>query len=129
MRVVQKDSNGKGYNGAKYKYNIHFDKGQLPPADAFWSLTMYYAYLFFVPNAIKRYNLAQRDKLITNPDGSVDMYLQADSPGKAKGANWLPAPKGKFVLVMRMYTPRKTPFSICDGSRTPPPVRKVQCVF
>ena len=126
MRVVQKDSNGKGYNGAKYKYVIHFDKGQLPPADAFWLLTMYDADLFFVPNAIKRYNLGQRDKLITNPGGSVDMHLQADSPGKAKEANWLPAPKGKFVLVMRIYTPRKTPFSILDGSWTPSPVKWTQ---
>jgi len=79
-----------------------------------------------VPNAINRYDLAQRDKLITNPDGSVDMYLQAESPGKDKEANWLPAPKGKFVLVMRIYAPRKTPPSILDGSWTPPPVKRVQ---
>ena len=60
-----------------------------------------------MPNAINRYDLAQRDKLITNPDGSVDLYLQADSPGKGKEANWLPAPKGKFQLVMRIYAPKK----------------------
>ena len=52
------------------------------------------------------------------------MYLQADSPGKDKEANWLPAPKGKFVLVMRIYAPRKTPPSILDGTWTPPPVKR-----
>ena len=68
--------------------------------------------------------LAQRDKLIANPDGSTDLYVQADSPGADKEANWLPAPKGKFVLVMRIYQPRTSPPSIIDGSWTPPPARK-----
>ena len=124
--LSQKDANGDEYNGAKYKYVVRFEKGQLPPAEAFWSLTMYDGDFFFVPNPIKRYDLAQRDKLITNPDGSIDMFLQSDSPGKDKQANWLPAPKGKFVLVMRIYAPSKTPPSIVDGTWTPPPVRKVQ---
>ena len=53
------------------------------------------------------------------------MYLQAESPGKDKEANWLPAPKGKFALVMRIYSPRKTPPSILDGTWTPPPVKRV----
>ena len=82
---------------------MRFEKGKLPPADAFWSLTMYDDDFFFVPNAINRYDLAQRDKLVANADGSIDLYLQAESPGKDKEANWLPAPKGKFVLVMRIY--------------------------
>ncbi len=77
-------------------------------------------------NPIDRYDLAQRDRLNTNPDGSVDLYIQADSPGKDREANWLPAPKGKFQLVMRIYAPKKTPPSILDGSWTPPPVKKVQ---
>jgi hypothetical protein len=96
----------------------------LPPAEAFWSLTMYDDDFFFVPNPIRRYDLAQRDKLVANPDGSVDMYLQAASPGKDKEANWLPAPKGKFKLVMRIYSPKDAPPSILDGSWTPPPVKK-----
>jgi hypothetical protein len=70
--------------------------------------------------------LSQRNKFITNPDGSVDMYLQADSPGKAKETNWLPAPKGKFSLVMRMYWPTTTPPSIVVGGWTPPPVKRVE---
>ena len=104
---------------------IHFEKGQFPPVKAFWSLTLYDPDFFFVPNSINRYELSQRNKFITNPDGSVDMYLQADSPGKAKEANWLPAPKGKFALVMRMYWPTTTPPSIVDGSWTPPGAKRV----
>ena len=96
--------------------------GQLPPAEAFWSLTMYDPDFFFVPNPINRYELAQRDKLKVNADGSIDMYLQAESPGADKEANWLPAPKGKFNLVLRIYQPRPSPPSILDGSWTPPPV-------
>jgi hypothetical protein len=119
-----KDAEGHEYDGARHGYVIHFDNGKLPPAEAFWSLTMYDEDFFFVPNPLNRYDLAQRDRLNTNPDGSVDLYLQADSPGKDKEANWLPAPKGKFVLVMRIYQPRTTPPSILDGSWTPPPVRR-----
>ena len=123
--LSQKDANGDDYNGARHNYVIRFEKGKLPPANAFWSLTMYDEDFFFVPNPLNRYDLAQRDKLITNSDGSVDLYLQADSPGKDQEANWLPAPKGKFVLVMRIYEPRKTPPSILDGSWAPPPVKRV----
>jgi hypothetical protein len=122
--LSQKDANGDAYDGAKYKYVIRFPKGQLPPAEAFWSLTMYDGDFFFVRNPINRYDLAQRDTLVANPDGSIDLYLQAESPGKDKAANWLPAPKGKFELVMRIYAPRKTPPSIVDGSWTPPPVKR-----
>jgi hypothetical protein len=121
--LSQKDADGDAYDGARRNYVVHFDKGQLPPAEAFWSLTMYDTDFFFAPNPINRYELAQRDKLTVNPDGSVDMYLQAESPGKDKEANWLPAPKGKFDLVLRLYWPRATPPSILDGSWTPPPVK------
>jgi hypothetical protein len=121
--LSQKDTKGDTYNGEKSKYVVRFEKGWLPPADAFWSITMYDEDFFFVPNPIGRYDLAQRDKLIVNADGSIDLYLQAESPGKDREANWLPAPKGKFVLVMRMYQPRKTPPSILDGSWVPPPVK------
>jgi hypothetical protein len=123
--LSQKDAKGDAYDGAKYKYVVRFEKGQLPPAEAFWSLTMYDDDFFFVPNPLHRYDLAQRDKLVANPDGSVDIYLQAASPGKDREANWLPAPKGKFKLVMRIYSPTSTPPSILDGSWTPPPVKRV----
>jgi hypothetical protein len=123
--LSQKDANGDEYDGAEHKYVLRFEKGHLPPAEAFWSLTMYDSDFFFVPNPINRYDLAQRDRLTANPDGSVDLYLQAESPGKDKEANWLPAPKEKFVLVMRIYSPRKTPPSILDGTWTPPPVKRM----
>jgi hypothetical protein len=123
--ISQKDAEGNEYDGAKYKYVIRFDKGGLPPVDAFWSLTMYDKDLFFVPNPIDRYALSQRNTFITNPDGSVDFYIQAESPGKDKEANWLPAPQGKFNLVLRLYGPPKSPTTILDGSWTPPPVKRV----
>jgi len=124
--ISQQDADGDSYDGAKYNYVIRFEKGGLPPVDAFWSLTLYDKDLFFVPNAIDRYNLSQRDTLITNPDGSIDLYIQAKSPGKDKEANWLPAPQSEFKLVMRLYGPSKTSPSILDGSWVPPPVRRVE---
>lgn len=123
--LSQKDADGKEYDGAKYRYVMRFEKGRLPPVEAFWSLTMYDKDLFFVPNPINRYNLSQRNKFITNPDGSVDFYIQAESPGKDKEANWLPAPKGKFNLVLRLYGPPKSAPTILDGSWTPPPVKRM----
>jgi hypothetical protein len=124
--LTLKDANGDVYDGADHNYVIHFDKGQLPPAEAFWSLTMYDGDFFFVPNAIHRYDLAQRDPLIVDADGSVDLYFQAESPGAAKETNWLPVPKGKFVLVMRLYTPREAAPSILDGTWTPPLVKRAE---
>ena len=124
--LALKDTDGNPYDGSKYNYVMHFDKGMLPPVDGFWSLTMYDKDLFFAPNAINRYNLSQRDTFITNDDGSIDLYLQADSPGADKEANWLPAPKGEFKLCLRVYGPSKTPPSILDGSWTPPPVKRVE---
>jgi hypothetical protein len=111
--------------GRKNGLTWRFEKGKLPPADAFWSLTMYNTEFFFGPNPINRYDLGQRDHLAANPDGSVEIYLQAASPGKDRESNWLPAPKGKFSLVMRLYAPRQTPPSILNGSWTPPPVQPV----
>ncbi|MGB2635012.1 MAG: DUF1254 domain-containing protein [Candidatus Acidiferrum sp.] len=115
----EKGADGKEYDGTK-NYVMHMDKGQLPPVNGFWSLTMYDANFFFVPNAINRYTLSSRNKFVTNADGSVDLYLQADSPGKAKEANWLPAPKAKFIPMLRLYWPKETPPSILDGTWRPP---------
>jgi hypothetical protein len=121
----EKDADGNDFDGASKKYVVHIDKGQMPPVDGFWSFTMYDAKYFFVPNPINRYTLSSRSKFVTNPDGSVDLYLQADSPGKAKEANWLPAPKAKFIPMLRLYWPKETPPSIIDGTWTPPPVKQV----
>jgi hypothetical protein len=124
--ISQEDADGDEYDGSRYNYVMHFEKGGLPPVDGFWSLTLYDKDLFFVPNPINRYALSQRDTFVTNPDGSVDLYLQSDSPGEDKEANWLPAPKGEFKLVFRLYSPSKTSPSIFDGSWTPPPAKRVQ---
>jgi hypothetical protein len=121
-----KDEKGNEYDGATNKYVIHFEKGQLPPVKAFWSLTMYDKDFFFVPNSINRYNLSQRDTFVTNPDSSVDLYLQAESPGKDIEANWLPAPKGQFIPMLRLYWPTTTAPSILDGSWAPPPLKVVK---
>jgi hypothetical protein len=117
------DSAGRKLTGAE-KYVIHFDKGQLPPVDGFWSLTMYDADYFFVANPLNRYTLSQRDKLTPNPDGSVDLYLQNESPGADKEANWLPAPKGDMVLMMRLYWPKETAPSILNATWKPPKVER-----
>jgi hypothetical protein len=121
----EKDAEGNAYDGAN-KYVMHFDKGQMPPAEGFWSLTMYNAEYFFVANKLNRYTLSSRDKFKLNKDGSVDLYIQKDMPSKDKVANWLPAPEGKFILMMRLYWPRETPPSIIDGSWKPTAVKKVE---
>ena len=114
----------KKYSGAN-KYVLHFNKGELPPVDGFWSLTMYDANYFFVPNPINRYTVSQRNKLKANADGSVDLYVQNESPGKGKEENWLPAPKDAFILMMRLYWPKEKPPSILDGTWKIPPVKEV----
>ena len=119
------DASGRPYDGASKNYVMHFGKGQMPPVNGFWSLTMYDAKYFFVPNALNRYTLSSRNKFIANPDGSVDLYLQADSPGGEKEANWLPAPKAHFIPMLRLYWPKETPPSIIDGTWKPPGVKPV----
>jgi hypothetical protein len=119
-----KDADGKAYDGAN-KYVVHFGKDELPPAEGFWSITMYDANYFFVANPINRYSISARLNLKRNDDGSVDLYVQKESPGTDKESNWLPAPAGKFILMMRLYWPRETDPSILDGSWTIPAVAKV----
>jgi hypothetical protein len=114
----------KKYSGDK-RYVVHFEKGQMPPVDGFWSLTMYDDQYFFVDNPLNRYNLSQRNKFKTNADGSVDLLIQKESPGKDRESNWLPAPAGGFVLMFRLYWPKETPPSILDGSWKPPEVKEI----
>lgn len=113
----------KTYNGAN-RYILRFNKGELPPVDGFWSLTMYDGDYFFVPNPINRYTVSQRNELKFNRDGSVDLYIQNESPGKDKEQNWLPAPNDKFILMMRLYWPKEQPPSILDGSWKIPGVKE-----
>ena len=113
------------YTGEK-KYVMHFDKGQLPPAKGFWSLTMYDKDYFFVQNPINRQSISARQNLKSNDDGSVDLYIQNENPGADKESNWLPAPKDKFILMMRLYWPDETAPSIIDGTWNIPPVKVVE---
>ncbi|MDA9528139.1 DUF1254 domain-containing protein [Bradyrhizobium sp. CCBAU 25338] len=123
----QKDGEGKAYDGAA-KYVLRFANGQLPPARGFWSLTMYDSNYFFVANPINRYSISARQNLKSNPDGSIDIYIQKDSPGADKESNWLPAPSGKFQLMMRLYWPNEKSPSIINGTWKPPPVKKLAAV-
>ena len=103
-------------------YTLHFDKDKIPPVDGFWSLTLYDADGFAVPNKLNRANLASWMDLDHNGDGSVDIYVQADSPGKDKESNWLPAPSDKaWNIAMRLYAPKR---AAIDGSWVPPAVKK-----
>jgi hypothetical protein len=119
-----KDAEGHVYEGSN-KYIVRFLKGQLPPVEGFWSLTMYDDKYFFVSNSINRYSISRRQPLKTNSNGSIDLYIQKDSPGPDKESNWLPAPAGKFILMLRMYWPNEKSPSIINGSWTIPPVKKV----
>jgi hypothetical protein len=116
------DGDGKPLDSAN-KYVIHFEKGALPPANAFWSISMYDRDGFQAPNAINRFAIGDRDDLKFNSDGSLDIYVQTESPGEHKEANWLPAPRsGLMAPTMRIYSPR---IEIMEGAWTPPPFRRV----
>ncbi len=120
--ISETDADGKPYSGAN-KYVMHFEKGKLPPVEGFWSLTMYDGKYFFVENPLNRYSISARNKLKKNADGSVDLYLQHESPGKDKESNWLPAPADKFILMLRMYWPKENPPSLLDGTWSIPAVK------
>jgi len=103
-------------------YVLHFDKGQLPPVNASWSLILYNADNGLAPNRIGRYALRSTDPLRYNADGSLDIYIQRDDPGPRKASNWLPAPdQGNFMLNMRLYWPKDIAL---DGHWAPPPVKE-----
>jgi hypothetical protein len=115
------DGDGKPYSGAN-RYTLHFEKGKLPPAGAFWSITLYDKDGFQAPNALGRFALGDRDKLKFNGDGSLDIHIQNGHPGPDQESNWLPAPAAEFNLAMRIYSPLRLAL---DSSWTPPPVKKI----
>lgn len=119
-----KAASGAAYDGAS-RYVMRFANGETPPVQGFWSLTMYDADYFFVANPLNRYSISPRQDLKAGPDGSVEILIQHESPGPDKESNWLPAPAGKFVLMLRMYWPDENVPSILDGTWTIPPVTKV----
>ena len=105
------------------KYLLHFAKSELPPAAAFWSVTLYDGQGFQVANPLNRFAIGDRDNLKYNADGSLDIYIQHDSPGSELESNWLPSPSGGAEnLTMRLYSPKP---AALDGSWAPPPVKRV----
>jgi hypothetical protein len=118
------DETGKPLDGAN-AYAIHFAKGATPPVNAFWSITLYDPKGFQVANPLNRFAVSSWMPFVPNPDGSLDLYFQNESPGADKEANWLPAPKGPFNLTMRLYAPKSEALT---GKWNPPPVTRVQDV-
>ncbi|MGO7426703.1 DUF1214 domain-containing protein, partial [Rhizobium ruizarguesonis] len=120
------DTTGAPLDGSKHKYTITFPQGQLPPVNAFWSITMYDGKSqLLIKNPINRYliNSPMLSSMQKDPDGSVTLHIQKDSPGAAKEANWLPAPNGTIYLVMRLYWPKTEAPSILpagEGTWQPP---------
>ncbi len=112
------DETGKPLDGAN-KYTLHFDEGETPPANAFWSVTLYDPEGFQVANALNRFAVSSWMPFRYNPNGSLDLYFQNENPGSDKEANWLPCPKGPFNLTMRLYAPRSEALT---GQWNPPPV-------
>jgi hypothetical protein len=116
------DETGKPLDGTS-KYMLHFNKGDTPPANAFWSVTLYDSDGFQVGNPLNRFAVSSWMPFKYNADGSLDLYFQHESPGPEKEANWLPAPNGAFNLTMRLYAPRSEALT---GKWNPPPVSRVQ---
>jgi hypothetical protein len=119
--TAKKDGAGQKLSG-QHDYILHFPAGQLPPNNAFWSLTMGDAQNHFVPNPINRYSVSDRSGLVPNANGSVDIYIQNAAPAGHE-SNWLPAPSDKFILWLRVYVPRA---AILDGGYKVPPVVEVR---
>jgi hypothetical protein len=115
--TTSRDGAGRALSGA-HRYALHFAAGQLPPNNAFWSLTMGDAKNRFVSNPINRYSVSDRTGLVQNSDGSVDIYIQ-NAPPTGRESNWLPAPTDSFILWLRVYLPGQ---AILDGQYKVPPV-------
>ncbi len=112
------DEKGTPLSGAN-NYTLHFEKEELPPVDAFWSVTLYDSEGFQVGNSLNRFAVSSWMPFVYNADGSLDLYFQNASPGEKKEANWLPAPAGAFNLTMRLYGPKTAALT---GRWNPPPV-------
>jgi hypothetical protein len=121
--IARFDGEGKLLNGAN-RYVMHFSASELPPINprGFWPLSTYDKEYFLVPNPINRYALSSRDKFKHSQDGSTDLYIQRDSPGAEKQSNWIPAPDGEFILMLRLYWPKD---EAINGAWAPPAVRRI----
>jgi hypothetical protein len=123
--LLATDSDGNRPDGSKNRYTLTFPAGQLPPVNAFWSVTMYDGKTqLLIDNPINRYliNSPMLPDLKKNPDGSLTLSIQKDSPGSDQESNWLPAPDGPIYMVMRLYWPKP---EALNGTWKPPAVKKV----
>jgi hypothetical protein len=121
---VFNDAEGKTLDGSTGKYTLTFPKGKTPPVGAFWSVTMYDANKrLMVENPINRYKIGSADNMKAGADGAITVYIQADSPGKDKESNWLPAPKEPFYMLLRMYLPD---IEVLNGQYVIPGVKRVR---
>lgn len=117
------DADGKPMMGEQ-KYVLHFSKEELPPVEAFWSVTMYDEAGYQTPNPLNRFAVSSWMPFTYNADGSLDLYMQHDSPAADKVANWLPSPaSGKLGVTMRLYAPKA---DALDGRWNPPAIKQVQ---
>ncbi len=129
--MTRADGTGQPLDGSKHKYTLTFPAGQLPPVNAFWSVTMYDGKTqLLIQNPIDRYliNSPMLPQMKANADGSLTIYIQKDSPGADKESNWLPAPDGPIFLVMRLYWPKTEPPSILppgEGTWSPPGIQRL----
>jgi hypothetical protein len=114
------DHTGEPLNGLN-RYLINFSRGLIPPVNAFWSITLYDSRCHLVPNSVFRNAIGDRDRLRVNSDNSVSIHIQHDWPGPAKDSNWLPAPKEKFSLALKMYWPK--PEAVTGTWRPPAVIR------
>jgi hypothetical protein len=120
--VLISDANGKPINGSN-KYVLHFNKSQLPvPVETLWSITIYDANGLLIPNKLNRSAINDRSNLTFNADGSLDIYIQQDSPGLDKESNWLPSGTGSVGIAMRLYDPKQ---EVLRGMWLPPPIKEV----
>lgn len=122
--VLEKDSRGQELDG-RYAYTLRFAPRSLPPVNAFWSMTMYrLPEQLLTPNPINRYliNSSMLPSLKKDPDGGLTLYIQAQSPGKGKESNWLPAPQGPFMVTMRYYWPKP---DLLNGKWESPQIERV----
>ncbi len=130
--LSRRDGDGQPLDGSKHKYTLTFAKDQYPPVNAFWSVTMYDGKTqLLIKNPINRYlvNSTMLPGMKKNPDGSLTIYIQKDSPGKAKEPNWLPAPDGPIYIGMRLYWPKTESPSVLppgEGTWSPPGIKRVE---
>lgn len=115
------DADGRPLNGGS-RYALHFNESGIPPADVFWSLTMYDSHGFLIENELNRFAVRSLSKLSYNADGSMDIWIQRNNPGEKLESNWLPAPPGDFKLMLRLYGPRP---EVLSDNWAPPGVSRI----